>query len=243
MHNNKVNILGTYFDNFTVESFHQQLIDDIKNKNNRFIVTPNPEIVLNARDDKNFQNIINQNADYVIPDGIGIIKGANKLGTPLPERITGFDTTMFLIEEANKQGLKLYILGSTNEVITASANRIKSEFSNVKLVGYNDGYFKDEQKIVDEIKEKQPDIVLVALGSPKQEIFINNHRDVSDAIWIGIGGSFDVFSGTKKRAPKLIQKLGLEWFYRFAIEPSRFIRMLAIPKYLRLINQENKKNM
>ncbi|MFH5810829.1 WecB/TagA/CpsF family glycosyltransferase [Companilactobacillus sp. FL22-1] len=239
MHKNRINILGTEFDNFTAKQFHQYLDDDLDLKANKFIVTPNPEIVLAARKDPEFSKIIN-NADYVIPDGIGIIKGAKSLGTPLHERITGFDTLQYLIETANRKLSKVYLLGAKPEVIQASAAKIKKDYPQIDLVGYHDGYFQDEQEIIDEISEKKPNIILVALGSPKQEIFINKYRHSSDAIWIGVGGSFDVFSGTKKRAPKVIQKLNLEWFYRLVKEPTRFGRMLAIPKYMSLINQEKK---
>lgn len=239
MHKNRINILGTEFDNFTAKQFHQYLDDDLDLKANKFIVTPNPEIVLAARKDPEFSKIIN-NADYVIPDGIGIIKGAKNLGTPLHERITGFDTLQYLIETANRKLSKVYLLGAKPEVIQASAAKIKKDYPQIDLVGYHDGYFQDEQEIIDEISEKKPNIILVALGSPKQEIFINKYRHSSDAIWIGVGGSFDVFSGTKKRAPKVIQKLNLEWFYRLVKEPTRFRRMLAIPKYMSLINQEKK---
>lgn len=239
MHKNRVNILGTEFDNFTTKQFHKYLDDDLDVKANKFIVTPNPEIVLSARKDTNFSEIVN-NADYVIPDGIGVIKGAKSLGTPLHERITGFDTLQYLVEAANRKFSKVYLLGAKPEVIEASAEKIKKDYPQVDLVGYHDGYFKDEADIVAEIAEKQPNIVFVALGSPKQEIFINKYRKTADAIWIGVGGSFDVFSGTKKRAPKVFQVLNLEWFYRLVKEPTRFGRMLAIPRYMKLINKEKK---
>ena len=239
MHKNRVNILGTEFDNFTEKQFHHYLDDDLDIKANKFIVTPNPEIVLSARKDNNFSQIIN-NADYVIPDGIGIIKGAKSLGTPIPERITGFDTLKYLIEAANRKQLKVYLLGAKPEVIQASAEKIKNDYPQIDLVGFHDGYFKDDSIIVQEISEKQPNVVLVALGSPKQEIFINKYRKSADAIWIGVGGSFDVFSGTKKRAPIIMQKLNLEWLYRLFKEPTRIGHMLAIPKYMNLINKEKK---
>ncbi|MQS75889.1 WecB/TagA/CpsF family glycosyltransferase [Lactobacillus halodurans] len=239
MHKNRINILGTEFDNFTEKQFHLYLDNDLDFKANKFIVTPNPEIVLSARKDANFSKIIN-NADYVIPDGIGIIKGAKTLGTPMHERITGFDTLKYLIEAANRKLLKVYILGSKPEVIEATANKIKKDYPQIDLVGYHDGYFKDEGEIAQEIITKKPNLVLVALGSPKQEIFINKYKDQLNAVWIGVGGSFDVFSGTKKRAPKIMQKLNLEWFYRLVKEPTRFGRMLAIPKYLNMINKEKK---
>ncbi|AKP68069.1 WecB/TagA/CpsF family glycosyltransferase [Companilactobacillus ginsenosidimutans] len=239
MHKNRIDILGTEFDNFTEKQFHELISTDLDNKANKFIVTPNPEIVLSARNNNRFSNIVN-NADYVIPDGIGIIKGANMLGTPMHERITGFDTLMFLIEQANKKHLKVYLLGAKPEVIKASADRIKREFTGIDLVGYHDGYFNDNGMVAADIEEKQPDIVLVALGSPKQEYFINKYRDRCTAVWIGVGGSFDVFSGTKKRAPEIIQKLSLEWFYRLVKEPTRIGRMFAIPKYLMLIQKEKR---
>ena len=240
MHKNRINILGTEFDNFTEKQFHEKLIQDMDEHANRFIVTPNPEIVLSARNDTRFSNIVN-NADYVIPDGIGIIKGANMLGTPMHERITGFDTLMFLIQQADKKHLKVYLLGAKPEVIQASVSRINSEFKGIDLVGFHDGYFDDDKAIADDINAKQPDVILVALGSPKQEFFINSFRDGVNAIWIGVGGSFDVFSGTKKRAPVIIQRLSLEWFYRLVKEPTRIGRMMAIPKYLRLIKKEKKR--
>lgn len=239
MHKNRVNILGTGFDNFTEKQFRKYLSDDLDARANKFIVTANPEIVLSARKDSKFLQVIN-NADYVIPDGIGIIKGAKSLGTPLHERITGFDTLQYLIQTANRKQLKVYLLGAKPEVIQASADKIKKDYPQVDLVGYHDGYFKDDAPIVSEIAEKKPNIVLVALGYSKQEFFIEKYRHNADAIWIGVGGSFDVFSGTKKRAPKVIQKLNLEWFYRLVKEPTRIGRMLAIPKYMNLINKEKK---
>jgi len=239
MHKNRINILGTEFDNYTEKQFHKYLSDDMDGRSNKFIVTANPEMVLSAQKDPKFSKVVNS-ADYVIPDGIGIIKGAKTLGTPMHERITGFDTLMFLLQAANRKQLKVYLLGSKPEVIEASAKRIEREYPQLDLVGYHDGYFKDNQVIVDEIAEKKPNIVLVALGYPKQEFFINEYRKDIDAIWIGVGGSFDVFSGTKKRAPVILQKLGLEWTYRLFKEPTRIGRMLAIPKYMNLIRAEKK---
>jgi bacterial polymer biosynthesis proteins, WecB/TagA/CpsF family len=239
MHKNRVNILGTEFDNFTEKQFHHYLDMDLDNKANKFIVTPNPEIVLSARKDTRFSKIIN-NADYVIPDGIGIIKGAKSLGTPIHERITGFDTLKYLMSAANRKLLKVYLLGAKPEVIQASADKIKKDYPQIDLVGFHDGYFKDAGMIAEEIAETKPNIVFVALGSPKQEFFIDKYHERTNAIWIGVGGSFDVFSGTKKRAPKVFQTLNLEWLYRLAKEPTRIGRMMAIPKYMNLINKEKK---
>ena len=132
------------------------------------------------------------------------------------------------------------MVGAKPEVIEASAKKIKKQYPQVNLVGYHDGYFKDDAPIVEEIAAKKPNVVLVALGSPKQEFFINKYRDQADAVWIGVGGSFDVFSETKKRAPKVFQKLNLEWFYRLITEPTRIGRMMAIPKYMNMINKEKK---
>ncbi|APX72109.1 WecB/TagA/CpsF family glycosyltransferase [Companilactobacillus allii] len=239
MHKNRINILGTEFDNFTEKQFQKYLSDDMDARSNKFIVTANPEMVLSAQKNPKFSKVINS-ADYVIPDGIGIIKGAKTLGTPMHERITGFDTLMYLIKTANRKQLKVYLLGAKEEVIKASAKRIEREYPQIDLVGYHDGYFKDNQIVIDEIVQKKPNVILVALGYPKQEFFIDEYRKNIDAIWIGVGGSFDVFSGTKKRAPGIFQKLNLEWLYRLIKEPTRIGRMLAIPKYMRLIKKEKK---
>lgn len=227
----KVNILGIEFDNFTQKEFVNQLILDSQQGLNRFVVTANPEIVLSANHDPNYQQIINH-ADYVTADGIGIVKGAKILGTPLAERVTGFDTMLALLQYADQNQKKVYFLGGKPVVITALRNVIKEKYPHIVIAGMHNGYFNDEKPIVNEIQRVQPDFVFVALGFPKQDFFIAHYRSISNSIWMGVGGSFDVLTGNVKRASEFWINHHIEWLYRLIQEPTRFKRMLALPRYL-----------
>ena len=177
MTRSKVNILGIEFDNFTQKELVHQLIADNQQHLNRFVVTANPEIVLAATRDPNYQQIINH-ADYVTADGIGIVKGAQILGTPLAERVTGFDTMQALLQYADQNQKKVYFLGGKPAVITALKNVIEEKYPHLVIAGMHNGYFNDEDPIVREIQQVQPDFVFVALGFPKQDFFIAHHRSV-----------------------------------------------------------------
>lgn len=229
-----VNVLGLDFIKATQAQFLSQLTQDSLAHKNRFVVTANPEIVLAAKDDPKYAQTL-ATADYITADGIGIIKGAKILGEPLPERVTGYDTMEALIAWAAKNDKSIFFLGAKPEVLQKVLTKAKEKYPTLKIAGSCDGYFKDENKVAQLIKEAHPDFVFAALGFPKQEFFIAKHRELAPAIWMGVGGSFDVFSGMTKRAPKWWIDHHLEWGYRLVKEPSRFIRMLALPKYLLLV--------
>ena len=162
-----VNILGINFLSITNKQFVDQLKTDSNLHLNRFVVTANPEIVLAARKDKEYASIINS-ADYVVADGIGIIKGAKILKKPLPERVTGYDTMLSLLSWANQEHKKIYFLGAKPEVAQTLSSKIKETYPGIHIAGINDGYFKDDSYIVETIKNSNPDIIFVALGFPKQ---------------------------------------------------------------------------
>ncbi|KRN27218.1 teichoic acid biosynthesis protein A [Lactobacillus selangorensis] len=236
-----VTVLGVPFIKATNAQFLNQLYQDLKQHKNRFVVTANPEIVMYARDHHDYLNTV-LTADYITPDGIGIIQGAKILKQPLPERVTGYDTMLALFKFANAHHLKVYLLGAKPEVIHAVLHKLTVEYPHLEIVGAHDGYFKDDSDILNTIHAKQPDLVFVATGFPKQEEWIARNRYLSDSVWMGVGGSFDVFAGAVKRAPKIFQTLHLEWFYRLLQEPSRYKRMLVLPKYLGLVKKEAKRN-
>ncbi|MDK1717227.1 WecB/TagA/CpsF family glycosyltransferase [Dellaglioa algida] len=233
----KTTILDVEFINTTNAKFLAQIESDSLARKNRFIVTANPEIVLFARQHLDYKKILSQ-ADYVTPDGIGIIKGGAILGTPLPERITGFDTLTSLLEWANGHHKSIYLVGAAEPVIQKVVTKMDTDYPNINLVGFHNGYFKNDHEIVTKIKTTQPDFIFVATGFPNQETFIQRNRHVSDSIWMGVGGSFDVLAGNVNRAPQFWQNHHVEWLYRLFQEPTRFIRMLAIPHYLFLIYKE-----
>lgn len=207
-------------------SYCDVLSKDLKNENKRFIVTVNPESIMNTYKDDIVKKIMEDNFSYV-PDGIAILKAARKCGIKINERITGIDIAEFLLEEANKYGYSIYLLGAKKEVINCLVDKIKKDYQNINILGYKDGYVSNKDKIMEEIVNLKPDICMVALGIPSQEKLIYKYfNKVNKGIFIGVGGSFDVLSGSKKRAPKIFIKLNLEWLYRIVKEPKRLKRFI-----------------
>lgn len=230
----KVSVLGVDFDNKSFKQFQNELIGRINTHQSTFVVTANPEIVMSANENPEFMKILNYDADYVTPDGIGVVKAAKILGTPLKERVTGYDLFSWLMKLANERSLRVYLIGAKPKVIHAIQTKIAREYSDIQLVGAKDGYFKDDLEVVAyQIERAEPDLVFAALGSPRQEQLLDILRkNLLPALMMGVGGSFDVFSGMVKRAPQFWQKAHLEWFYRLLKEPSRYKRMGKIPKFM-----------
>ena len=179
----------------------------------------------------------------LVPDGIAVVKACKILDIDVTERIAGIDIAEYLIEECNKQKKSLYLLGAKEEVIESLVKKIKKEYKNINLLGYSNGYVKDKDKVFKEIIKLKPDVCLVALGIPHQEKLIYKHLEkFNKGIFVGVGGSFDVMSGTKKRAPKIFIKLNLEWFYRILCEPKRLKRFWDNNiKFIFKIKKESKK--
>lgn len=231
----KIDILGVKFDNVSMDEAVAKCEEFLKGDKGNLIVTPNPEIVMRAKDDEEFKSIINE-AELVVPDGIGIIKAGNILNTPLKERVAGFDLICNLIEKHKDGDVSFYFFGSKPGYADEAMANMRSKYPNINVLGAHTGYFKDDEEegIVSELRSLKPDIILVGLGAPKQEKFINKYKaEGFFKIGIGCGGSIDVLAGRVKRAPKLFIKLHLEWFYRLLKEPTRFKRMLVLPKFLK----------
>lgn len=239
----KITIMGVPFLYTDQKQFVTLLTNRIAEKQKTFVVTANPEIVMKANEDEALMSYIQQ-ATFVTADGIGVVKASRKLGTPLPERVTGFDTMVELLKIGNEKGYKIYLLGAQEETINKAVKKISQDYPNVKVVGYHHGYFDWEHNtIADEAASLKPDIIFVALGAPRQEKWIAENMDkFSHGVFIGVGGSFDVIAGTVKRAPKAWQKLNLEWLYRLIQQPSRWKRLLAIPKFAMKIHQLKKQS-
>ena len=175
-------------------------------------------------------------ATYQIPDGVGIIYASKIKKGQIKSRITGIDCMDMLCNLANEKGYKVFLYGAREETIKEAKVKLEEKYPKINIVGYINGYEKDNEKIIKEINKSQADIVFVALGSPKQENWINDYKDkMSATIFQGVGGSFDVISGNIKRAPLWMQKAGLEWLYRLIKEPKRIFRQLKLVKFLFLI--------
>ena len=207
------------------DEFYQEIEQKLINSEKEFIVTANPEILTMGDKDKEFDKILLDKNITIIPDGIGVIKGAEMLGINIPERITGVELTAELIRLCDKYHKSMYLFGATKEVISKMKILIEQKYSGINLLGTQNGYVEDKNAVMEDIKMKEPDVVLVALGVPKQEKLIYEHlQDFDKGIFVGVGGSFDVISGSKKRAPKTFIKLNLEWLYRIAFSPARWKR-------------------
>ena len=232
---NTVDVLGVSISKVTMKEATQKVREFVKSDSFHSIYTPNPEIVMLAKDDPEFHKILDK-ADLVVPDGIGVVIASKIKKDPLPERVAGYDLVQSTMKEAVKEGYKYYFFGSKPGISEAAAAKMRETYPGIEIVGTHHGYFKpeDEADIIADINESGANILLVALGAPKQEKWIeaNKHLMPNVRVALGVGGSLDVMSGNVKRAPKAFQKLGLEWFYRLIKEPTRFVRMLVLPKFL-----------
>lgn len=237
-----IKILGVSFIDTTLQQLVERLHDSIIHNKKRFVVTANPEIVMNANKDENYMKDI-QKADYVTADGIGIVKAAQLLKTPLPERVSGYEIMLELLKLANQNSYKVYFIGATEDTLHKTIQNVEQDYENLEIVGSQNGFFDwSDNQVTQKIIKAEPDIVFVALGAPRQEKWISKHIHLFDkGIFIGIGGSFDVIAGTVKRAPVLWQKANLEWLYRIIKQPVRIKRSIAIPQFILQVFKEKLK--
>jgi N-acetylglucosaminyldiphosphoundecaprenol N-acetyl-beta-D-mannosaminyltransferase len=207
------------------KSFFEILKKDLKNKNKKFIVTVNPETLMIAEKDLELKEILEDDSVSFVPDGIGVVKAAKMIGVDVKERIPGIEIAEKLFEFANESKKSLYLFGAKQEVLNNLKEKIEKNYSNIKFFGMTNGYVENKEEEFQKIIKKEPDIVLVALGIPAQEKLIYKYfKDFKKGIFVGVGGSFDVLSGTKKRAPQIFIKTNTEWLYRILKEPKRIKR-------------------
>ena len=224
------------------DSFHKLVKENLNKDKKMFIITANPETLMIVEYNNEFQKILLDEITMIVPDGIGVLKGAKMLGIEMEETITGVELCTKLFEYLNEMKKSLCLFGAKKEVVEKLKKVIDDKYPNIKLLRIYDGYIEDKDKVMEEIVELKPDVTLVALGIPRQEILIYKYFDKFDkGIFVGVGGSFDVLSGTKKRAPKIFIKLKLEWLYRITTEPKRLKRFYKSNiKYLKKINELKK---
>lgn len=205
--------------------FYDIVKENLISDNRMFIITANPETLMTSENNCNLKKALLDDKTTVIADGIGIIKGAKMLGYTLPGTIPGVDVCSELFKYCNELNKSLFLFGAKEEIVKKLVDVIKQDYPNVIIAGYENGYEKDRQAVFTRIKTLKPDVILVALGIPEQEILIyNNINNFDKGIFMGVGGSFDVLSGAKNRAPKIFREFHLEWLYRIIIEPKRFKR-------------------
>jgi len=241
---NRLQILGVGVDRVTgneaLERIAAFIAEGREHGTSHQVVTANAEIIYQASRNDKMRAVIN-NAQMVTADGSGVVWASKQLGEPLAERVTGIDLVNNICAASAQRGWKLYILGSAPGVADTAAQNICAKYPGCNIIGTHHGYFDaaEEQNILAELRELKPDVLFVALGAPKQEYWIADHlAQLGIPVGMGIGGSMDVLSGNVKRAPEWMQKLSLEWLYRFLIQPTRFKRMLALPKFMLAVKKQ-----
>ena len=228
----RINVLGVGFDDLTLDEAVDRAFELIGQRRGAYAVTPNPEIVQLCRSDETAREAVN-NADLVLADGIGIIKAASILGTPLKDRVPGIDFAQAMFARLAQTGGTVFLFGARPGVAQLAAEKLSERFAGLRIVGTNDGYFDDDAPIIEKINSAKPDFLLVCLGAPKQEKWmLENRASLDVGLMAGLGGSLDVFSGTVRRAPEAWRKMGLEWLYRLLKEPRRIGRMAKLPLFL-----------
>ncbi len=227
-----VSLLGVKVHAVTMPQALAQAEKFIREDTPHMIVTSDASGVMRAVDDPEFRDIVNR-ADLVTPDGAGVILSARLLNIPLEARCSGCDMVVGLCGVAAELGRSVYLLGGAPGVAELAGKKLQEQFPDLRIAGCRDGYFKpeDEPEVLEEIKRTRPAVLFVALGIPRQEKWIREHlEELGVPVSVGIGGSLDVISGLKKRAPVWMQRAGIEWLYRVAKEPSRLPRLAALPR-------------
>jgi len=227
-----IDILGVPFHALTAHETLEKFESFLTTAQNHVIVTPNPEGVMQARRNPGFSCAL-QNADLSLADGIGIIIAAKIKRLKLPGRVRGVDITLALFERlSQKQGGTVYLLGAAPGVAQRAAENIEKRYPGVKVIGYNHGFFNDDEPIIMEINRLSPGVLIVGMGMPRQELWAAKNRSINARITLCLGGTIDILAGEVKLAPAFMRKVGLEWLYRLVSQPSRAKRMLDLPRFI-----------
>ncbi|ERF49107.1 N-acetylglucosaminyldiphosphoundecaprenol N-acetyl-beta-D-mannosaminyltransferase TarA [Staphylococcus arlettae] len=230
----KVDVLSVHFNNVTMDDMVtnvKQFFEDGQQET-LFIVTANPEIVDYATTNTFYRTLINS-ANYTVADGTGVVKASKILRTPLKARVPGIELMESCLKIAHSNHQRVYLLGAKEVVVVKAQEQLKQQYPNI-IFDHHHGYIDlQDAHIAQEIKDFKPDYIFVGMGYPKQEMWIEQHRhNFEHTVMMGVGGSLEVFSGVKKRAPKFIRTINLEWVYRLIIDWKRLGRMQSIPRFL-----------
>ena len=236
----RAEILGVKVDAVTMSQAVERVANLIDAGTPSIVATANAEMLLRATHDAELKDILNA-ASLVVPDGAGTVWAARHLGKHMPERVAGFDLVQELMKVAPVKGWKFFLFGSAPTIADKAKSKAEQLYPGIKIVGTRNGYFTpdDELEIISQIKSSRPDILLAALGVPKQEKWLAKFRDeLNVPVSIGVGGTFDVMAGVVKRAPLWMQRAKLEWLFRAMLQPSRAGRLVALPKFVLKVHQQ-----
>ena len=229
----RIELFGARFDPLTVDQAVAEALRLVALSGTHTIVTANPELLERARRDARLLALINA-ADIVAADGAGVVWASRRLGKALPERVTGIDLMVRLVERAAVLRWSVFLLGSHPGVAERAADRLAARSPGLEIAGTMHGYFdaSEESSVVSRIREAKPSMLFVGLGQPRQEIWVAEHKDALGVpLIMGVGGSMDVIAGDVRRAPEWMQKAGLEWLFRLLSQPGRVRRHLVLPVF------------
>lgn len=242
----KVELFGIQFNNFDFEDFAGYLRQTIQDGDPKYVMTCNVDHLINVNKDDHFRHIY-QEADAVLADGMPIVWASRLIGRPLKQKVSGSDLLPELGYEMERRRYRLFFLGAAEGVAEAAKCNLLEQFPALHIVGcYSPSYGfenneEENRRIVALLKEAKPDIVLVGVGSPKQEKWIYRYyREYQAPVSIGIGATFDFLAGRVRRAPRWMQRTGTEWIWRLMQEPGRLWKRYLIEdvKFLRLLIRE-----
>ena len=238
-----VEILGVPVASLTMGEAVEQAERWMDERHGALIATANAEMIMNATRDEELLEILRA-ADLVVPDGAGTVWAAHHLGHEMPERVAGYDLAQALLKRAPEKNRRVFFFGSAPGVAEKAKQKAEAMYPGIQVVGVRNGYFSEDEvpAIIREIREAQPDLLLAALGVPKQEKWLKKYKEKLEVpVSIGVGGTLDVMAGTAKRAPVWMQKAKLEWLFRGILQPKRAGRLLALPKFVFRVHASKKR--
>ena len=234
----RTEIMGVGFDPVTMDQAQAEMASYALQNASHLVVTANPEMVMRARGDQLLAEILAR-ADLVVADGIGVVWASRMLQKAVPERIPGIELAEGLLCQAAQEGWTVFLLGAAEGVARQAATKLQQRLPGLKIVGTHHGYFQagpEEDVIIQEIQEKKPHILLVALGVPRAEKWLAAHLGTMKvSVAMGVGGSFNVWAGVDRRAPLWMRNIHLEWLYRLIRQPWRIKRLLVLPVFVLLV--------
>ena len=220
------------------------LLRSINNFEKVHIVSGNPEVLNNGLQNKVLLDNFTSENSIIIPDGISTVICSKIVGQPVKEKIAGIELMDRLVKKCEKENKGIYLLGSTKETVDMCNINLQTKYRKLNVLGSHDGYFdiNNCEELLEEIQNVGPKVLFVAMGCPRQELFIAMYMDrLPCSVFMGVGGSFDIIAGNLKRAPKWMISIGLEWLYRVAKEPFRIKRLSSIPKFILMVIKDKYK--
>jgi N-acetylglucosaminyldiphosphoundecaprenol N-acetyl-beta-D-mannosaminyltransferase len=232
-----VDILGISVDRVTMDEAMAAVESFIATKEPHLVVTADASGIVIAQDDPEFKQLLLE-ADLVTPDSSGILWASARLGQPIADRVSGVDMVDRICALSADKGYRLFFLGAAPGVAETAAEKLRLKHPGCNIVGTRHGYFPSDSDgvVAKEVAEFRPDVLFVAMGIPRQEKFIKATQDIIQApVAMGVGGSFDVFSGRTKRAPKFVQRMRMEWLWRLILNPKKFAKAKTLPRFMTMV--------